>query len=288
MKILINRIRIKEKTTDGLLSIDGQHICETAEATPTLLPAGTYQITIFKCTKSKRQIPLICEGVGCKDYGVGNVPYKNSLTPKPSPLTLEKRKKCSEIANETEKIRMSAYYKLQKSNFPESARNEMHAYEEQVMAEARIKIEKIKTKSPSPLTSNPSPLTLEKCKKCTEVESQRAKIRMAEYYQIEKAAQCGGSREEVIAYEQQVVAEAQAKLNKLKAFPHPSSLTPHLGTCPRLHFGNGVYNLTDGSIIVGRYLQPGIVLHSRDIFDRLYDRIEKAIARGTQVQLIIN
>lgn len=59
MKIIINRICVKELSTDGVLYIDGQRICDTTEATAKLLPEGTYQISVFKCTKSKRQIPLI-------------------------------------------------------------------------------------------------------------------------------------------------------------------------------------------------------------------------------------
>lgn len=52
--------------------------------------------------------------------------------------------------------------------------------------------------------------------------------------------------------------------------------------------GNGVYNLIDGSIIVGKHLVPGIVTHSRPAFDALYERIRKNIERGNQVTLIIS
>lgn len=60
------------------------------------------------------------------------------------------------------------------------------------------------------------------------------------------------------------------------------------GSSPLIIPGNGVYNLTDGSIIVGKHLVPGIVTHSKAAFDNLYERIRKNIERGQKVLLIIN
>ena len=57
--------------------------------------------------------------------------------------------------------------------------------------------------------------------------------------------------------------------------------------CPMLCPGNGVYNRTDGAIIVGEYLVPGCLKHSRFSFDNLYDRIRKNIERGKEVTLTI-
>lgn len=51
--------------------------------------------------------------------------------------------------------------------------------------------------------------------------------------------------------------------------------------------GNGVYNSTDGSIIVGKYICPGCLSHSRPTFDALYDRIRKNLERGSPVTLTI-
>lgn len=56
---------------------------------------------------------------------------------------------------------------------------------------------------------------------------------------------------------------------------------------PKLSYGNGVYNLHNGSILVGRYLVPGIVTHSRPAFDSLYERIRKNLERGNPVTLTI-
>ena len=57
--------------------------------------------------------------------------------------------------------------------------------------------------------------------------------------------------------------------------------------CPMLKPGNGVYHRKDGSILVGEYLVPGCLKHSRFTFDNLYDRIRKNLERGNEVTLTI-
>ena len=57
--------------------------------------------------------------------------------------------------------------------------------------------------------------------------------------------------------------------------------------CVQLCPGNGVYNRTDGSIIVGEHLVPGCLKHSRAAFANLYDRIRKSAARGHDIMLTI-
>ena len=57
--------------------------------------------------------------------------------------------------------------------------------------------------------------------------------------------------------------------------------------CPMLCPGNGVYNRTDGAIIVGEYLVPGCLKHSKTAFDNLYDRIRKNLKRGNEVTLTV-
>ena len=57
--------------------------------------------------------------------------------------------------------------------------------------------------------------------------------------------------------------------------------------CPMLKIGNGVYNRPDGSIIVGTHLVPGCVLHSKDAYAPLFQRIRKSIERGNSVTLKI-
>lgn len=57
--------------------------------------------------------------------------------------------------------------------------------------------------------------------------------------------------------------------------------------CVQLCPGNGVYNRTDGAIIVGKYITHGCLSHPKSAFDNLYDRIRKNAERGNPVQLII-
>lgn len=57
--------------------------------------------------------------------------------------------------------------------------------------------------------------------------------------------------------------------------------------CPMLKPGNGVHNRLDGSILVGQRNCLGSLVHPKDVFDSLYERIRKSISRGHQVTLII-
>lgn len=57
--------------------------------------------------------------------------------------------------------------------------------------------------------------------------------------------------------------------------------------CPMLKPGNGVYNRLDGSICVGQYNCLNSLIHPRDIFDALYERIRKSISRGNKVILCV-
>lgn len=70
--------------------------------------------------------------------------------------------------------------------------------------------------------------------------------------------------------------------------------TPHKGGdgggllfCPMIKPGNGVFNRTDGSIIVGRCLAPGCLTHPKDAFNALYERIRKNAERGSEITLSI-
>ena len=57
--------------------------------------------------------------------------------------------------------------------------------------------------------------------------------------------------------------------------------------CPMIKPGNGIHNRLDGSILVGQYNCLGSLIHPKTTFDPLYERIRKAISRGTVVSLII-
>lgn len=54
-----------------------------------------------------------------------------------------------------------------------------------------------------------------------------------------------------------------------------------------IQYGNGVYNLQEPVILVGTFIAPGCLTHSRLAFNALYDRIRKNIERGNQVTLVI-
>ncbi|MBE6262618.1 MAG: hypothetical protein E7104_01430 [Prevotella sp.] len=71
-----------------------------------------------------------------------------------------------------------------------------------------------------------------------------------------------------------------------------STLSPHapkiaMPMCPQIKTGNSSMHLTDGSILVGRFLMPGVVIRSAEMFDTLYDRIRKTIERGNNVHITI-
>ena len=57
--------------------------------------------------------------------------------------------------------------------------------------------------------------------------------------------------------------------------------------CPMLKSGNGVYKRLDGSIILGTHIVPGCLMHPKQAFDTVYDRIRKSIQRGNQVVVTI-
>lgn len=57
--------------------------------------------------------------------------------------------------------------------------------------------------------------------------------------------------------------------------------------CPQIKIGNGVHNRSDGSIIIGKRLIPGVLIHSEETFNRLIDRLDKAQNRGEELSLLI-
>ena len=88
--------------------------------------------------------------------------------------------------------------------------------------------------------------------------------------------------------------------------PNPSSLIPNsCPSCPRKHYvnhntvmpcfcpmikpGNGIHSRHDGSILVGHRQCQGLLIHPREVFATLYDRLRMTIQRGNEVTLkIIN
>lgn len=58
------------------------------------------------------------------------------------------------------------------------------------------------------------------------------------------------------------------------------------GRFPIIKVGNGNHTLRN-QLLVGTYLIPGVVIHSRDAFHPLYDRINASQRRGNVVRVTI-
>lgn len=54
-----------------------------------------------------------------------------------------------------------------------------------------------------------------------------------------------------------------------------------------LAVGNGIYGNRDCRILVGKQLVPGCLIHSRQAFEMLYDRVRKALMRDVEVQVMV-
>ena len=57
--------------------------------------------------------------------------------------------------------------------------------------------------------------------------------------------------------------------------------------CPQIKIGNGVNNREDGSIIIGERIVSGAMAHPAEHFNRLIDRLEKAVKRKEEITLSI-
>ncbi len=82
--------------------------------------------------------------------------------------------------------------------------------------------------------------------------------------------------------------EAPCTLCKKSLHSQPTTLNSVLPCyCPMLKPGNGVCGRLDGSILVGQRNCLGCLVHPKDAFDSLYERIRKSISRGNEVILTI-
>ena len=82
--------------------------------------------------------------------------------------------------------------------------------------------------------------------------------------------------------------EAPCSLCKKSLNSQPSSLNSVLPCyCPMLKPGNGVCGRLDGSILVGQRNCLGCLVHPKDAFDSLFERIRKSISRGNEITLTI-
>lgn len=66
------------------------------------------------------------------------------------------------------------------------------------------------------------------------------------------------------------------------------SACPHnCQQCNHLAHGNGVYGQRTGSVLLGEFIAPGCVKHSKPAFNALCERIRKSQSRGNEIQLTI-
>lgn len=130
--------------------------------------------------------------------------------------------------------------------------------------------------------------TLTPCELCQRVNSGNVNTRLKPWKAIDRIIQMGIDNGEP---EEEYIAKAHAKeadIEAKKAAGDKRFCQKPMTKCPRITTGNGVFNLTDHSILIGKYLLPGIVTYSKPAFDALYERIRKNIERGQKVLLIIN
>ena len=82
-----------------------------------------------------------------------------------------------------------------------------------------------------------------------------------------------------------LIPNAPCSMCKKQKFVYNNTTLPCY--CPMLKPGNGVHNRLDGSILVGKYNGPNSLIHPREAFDPLFERIRKALSRGNKVTLTI-
>lgn len=58
--------------------------------------------------------------------------------------------------------------------------------------------------------------------------------------------------------------------------------------CHQLIAGNGVFNRTDGTIIMGTRIVPGCLMNSKEPFEGLCERLRKLDSRGSQITVTIS
>lgn len=82
--------------------------------------------------------------------------------------------------------------------------------------------------------------------------------------------------------------EAKRKVPTLFAIDESNPSLPIKGEPEGVFkIGNGVHTNLKGQIIVGKFRVSGVVIHSRETFIQLYDRINNSMRRGNKVQIQI-
>jgi len=61
LEINLHRHCVSKIACDGTLSINGEHVCDTAEHSQHRVPAGTYSIALCKSKTHGRKVPILVE-----------------------------------------------------------------------------------------------------------------------------------------------------------------------------------------------------------------------------------
>ena len=70
LHIHLYRRHVSKVACDGTLSINGDHVCDTAEHSQYRVPAGTYHIVLCKSQTYGRKVPILVEAPGiCLVHG---------------------------------------------------------------------------------------------------------------------------------------------------------------------------------------------------------------------------
>ena len=114
------------------------------------------------------------------------------------------------------------------------------------------------------------------CSLCRKHLGKRENIRLHSYQVLEKAIKSGMPADELNQLEKTQDLKVKKRLAK---YPMPR--------CPRFAVGNGVHGQTDAAILVGQLACRDTIIHSRETFLDLFDRLRKSLERGNDIQLTI-
>ena len=81
MNIIIQRDRPRGEYVHGLLTIDGNRVCQTLENALSCVPAGEYVISLLKCKQYSRKMPCLNANAPCSQCPKLKFVCSNSTLP---------------------------------------------------------------------------------------------------------------------------------------------------------------------------------------------------------------
>ena len=92
----------------------------------------------------------------------------------------------------------------------------------------------------------------------------------------------------VTSKETEMDGDKKLQSRKMPVILKKESLPPRItSNYPYLMPGNGPLTLKKGCIILGKAVATGLVIHSREPFDRLYERLKKVVKTHEGISLTI-